>query len=552
VTNDLTGSGLSDALIDAARAAGFEQLTALQAAALPVLRRGGSVVLHASSGAGVTAAFGLPLLDRLAESDDDAAVDGEGGPRGLVVVPTAERAEELADRLSRLAGATGLAVRALIPGWRAAGADVLVTTAERALHAVRTSALKLESVQTLVLTELADQFRLKQAESIGTLATLVPRDAQRVVTSAELDGAVEKFIEAQVRKALTVPARPADPKLAPAQAAIAQIGYIVVAEAEKFEIAARLLDGVEGDATVYARTAARAERVHGELSRRGIAAAPGAAAIRVRGFDDAAEAGDRVLSFDVPFSTEQLRRLHAAGGTVMVTPSELTHFRRIAAEAPFTSKQRRARSFELDEIDAFRQTVEAAIGGEDLSAQLLVLEPLFDAHSPAEVAAALSALLRSRAPATAVPAQQAAGGPGAPPKDASVDGYTRLFVSIGARDNVRAGDIVGAITGEAGIKGDQVGKIDIRDTFTVVEVASPTAEKVIRALNGTTMRGRSLRVDFDRKGGGDSGPRPSGPRTSSPRSDRGDRPRTGGGARPGPGDRPRTGGGPPRRRPPER
>ena len=62
-----------------------------------------------------------------------------------------------------------------------------------------------------------------------------------------------------------------------------------------------------------------------------------------------------------------------------------------------------------------------------------------------------------------------------------------------------AADIVGAVTGEARIAGEQIGRIEVRDTFTVVEVDSSVAERVIRALNGTTMRGRSLRVDFDRK-----------------------------------------------------
>ena len=77
--------------------------------------------------------------------------------------------------------------------------------------------------------------------------------------------------------------------------------------------------------------------------------------------------------------------------------------------------------------------------------------------------------------------------------------FVRLFIGIGQRDGVRPADIVGAVTGEARIAGEQIGRIEVRDTFTVVEVDSSVAERVIRALNGTTMRGRSLRVDFDRK-----------------------------------------------------
>jgi ATP-dependent RNA helicase DeaD len=104
---------------------------------------------------------------------------------------------------------------------------------------------------------------------------------------------------------------------------------------------------------------------------------------------------------------------------------------------------------------------------------------------------------------------------------------------VGSRDELTPGDIVGAMTGEAGIAGDQVGKIDIRESHTTVEVATAVAGDVIQALNGRTLKGRALRVDYDRKtraprtpeGGraprsGGSGPRggSKGPRTGGPRS----------------------------------
>jgi ATP-dependent RNA helicase DeaD len=554
VTQDLGEVGLDDALVAAARAVGYEALTPLQQAALPVLRRGGNVVLHASTGAGVTGALALPLLDRLlsGEGGSDAADDVDG-PAMVVLTPTTDRAEAVAARLAELSTDAGIAVRSTGPGWQAAGADVLVLASDRALAEVKGSALKLAAVQSIVIMDLSDQFELKQEDALGTLATLVPRDAQRVVTTAELDGAAERFIEAHVRRALTIPPRPADPAQTPAQEPTGQVGYIVVAESEKAELAARLLEGAEGDILLFARTAARAERVNAELERRGIAGADGIS-IRTAAFTADVAGGERVLSYDVPFSADDMRRLHAGGGTIMVTPAELAHFRRIAREGGFTAKQRRARTFEPDELDTFRQTVRAALAGEDLSAQLLVLEPLFDEHSPAEVAAALSAMLRRRGqPAGAAAAAPASADPGAAPKAAISAGFARLFVSIGARDNVRPADIVGAITGEAGIKGDQVGRVDIRDTFSVVEVAAATADKVIRALNGTTMRGRSLRVDYDRKTGpgdggeGRGGPK-RGPRQGGPGAPRGG-PRGSGGPR---GDGPRGGGGPPRRRPPER
>jgi ATP-dependent RNA helicase DeaD len=513
VAESFTGLGLSEALARAAQRAGYETATPLQAASFAVLRRGGNVVLHASSGAGVTAAFGLPLLERVGDSEGT-------GVRALVLAPTPERAVRIADTLGQLAADTAVRVRAAAPGWRTGDAHVLVSTPERAIADVQASALKLEQLEAWVLVDVAEMLALKAKPALDTIAGLIPRDAQRVLTSGEITSDIEKLIESHARRALTVPPRPADPTTPakPAESA-GQIGYLVTSDAEKPEMLARLLEGA-GDAVVYVRNALRVDDVAAELRRRGA----GGTGVNVVPFGATARA-ERVISYDVPFSADELKRVHANGGTVFVDPAQLAHLKRIAAEAAFTLKQRRAKELDATELDAFRALVRNAVSAEDLQAQLLVLEPLFDESSPAEVAAALSALLRRRTPPPA--ARSAAAPPsaatGAPPAAATTSAFTRLFLSIGSRDNIRPGDLVGAITGEAGIKGEQVGRVDIRDSFSVVEVQSPVAEKVIRALNGTTMRGRSLRVDFDRKGAGEGpsrdaprgGPRKGGARTGT-------------------------------------
>ncbi|MBI4544344.1 MAG: DbpA RNA binding domain-containing protein, partial [Gemmatimonadetes bacterium] len=123
----------------------------------------------------------------------------------------------------------------------------------------------------------------------------------------------------------------------------------------------------------------------------------------------------------------------------------------------------------------------------------------FEEFAAAEVAAAAAALLRRRPAAGPAPAERAraraprAGAPPPPPA------WFRLFVSAGQRDGLRPGDLLGAITGEAGVSGEQIGRIEIRDTHSTVEVTGEIAERVIQALNGTTLKGRSLRVDYDRK-----------------------------------------------------
>ena len=103
---------------------------------------------------------------------------------------------------------------------------------------------------------------------------------------------------------------------------------------------------------------------------------------------------------------------------------------------------------------------------------------------------------------------------------------SRLFVNAGKSDGMTPRDLVGSIANESGISSDQIGKIELRDTHSIVEISTPVAEKVAEKMNGITVRGKRLtmRVDNDRPASrterGDRGDR--GERAPSrPRSDRG-------------------------------
>lgn len=506
--------GIRSELVEATKGVGYSGPTPLQRAAIPVLRRGGNVVLHEAAGAGVVGAYGLALLDRLAGGGEEGA-EAAGALRALVLVPTEQGASRTAVSLARFARAVGLRAAALGPGWAGAGqgVDVVVATPRAALEAVQAARLKLEGVQTLVLDGLSVLFELGGEEAVETLTNSVPRAGQRVVVTAELTRAVEDYIERHIRRTLRLPPVPVEAPGAARREPARPVAYAVVAESEKLEALSVLLGtrGGDGAAVVYCRSDARAADLVDALALRGFRAgrvSEEGADVVVATTVEAVGAGARAISFDVPFDPESLASRHAAGGVVLIEPRELPHLRLIAERANFEPK---AETVAVpvparDEIAGFRERLRRALAEEDLGAHLLVLEPLFAEASPAEVAAAASALLRRRAPVptrAAAPAAKAAAP--APPT------YTRLFLSVGAREGVRPGDLVGAITGEAKVTGDQIGRIEIRDNFSIVEVASDVADRVIQALNGTTFKGRSLRVDYDRRAVGPAargGPRP--------------------------------------------
>lgn len=502
--------GLRTELVEAVRARGWPAPSSLQRAAMPVIRRGGNAVLRGSAGAGVLGAYGLGLLDRVA--DADAA---SGLPLALVLAPTPQVAAGVAASLAPLADAVGLRVHASGPGWpgQAGDAAVFVATPRAVLEALSASRLKLDGVQTLVLDDAGAFFQLGDGQALEALTDALPREAQRVVVG-DPEGAVADFVERHARRALTFPPVPADAEAAAPVRDGGRVAY-VVATGEKLDALVGLLERTPVD--VVCRTAARAERVAHDLALRGLGRNA-----RITGPTDASAAGP-VISYDVPFDAEELRGRHAAGGAVVVRPRELSHLRRIAGAggvsleavatpmpAPFAP-----------DVEAFRNRLLEAVRSGDLAAQLLVLEPLLAEASITELAAAACLLARRRevvAPEPAPGRQRPA--PGAATAPPPGEPFVRLFVSVGRRDDVGPGDVLGAITGEAGIDGSQVGRIDIGDTFTTVEVESAVARRVIDALNGTTLRSRSLRVDYDRKGprGAKVGRRPaprSGPRGRS-------------------------------------
>lgn len=484
--------GLSPELAAAVDAAGFEDPTPLQRTAIPVIRRGSNVALRGSSGAGVTAAYGLGVLDLLALG---ARPWGSEAPRALVVAVSPERASEVATALAGFARGLDLRVRAMGPGWRRGPSDVVVAPVDAALRGVQDSSLKLDELQVFVLDGASAVLALHGSEAVEALVVTVNPQAQRIVTTSEMTKGVEAFIQGHARRAMEIPPPRADRGAVPTPPSRGALFYVVVAPGEKENALAELVSRrTDMPHTVIARTGARAGRLREALTLRGFAVA----AERESGTTDsitvagALDAAGATIAYDVPADARVLERMHA-DGVVLVVARELPHLRAVADAAGFTLRtlERRTRR---GTIATFRERVRRAVAQEDLDPQLLVLEPLFEEFSATEVAAALSAMIRAREPPSATLTPTAA-----PAEPARPTAFVRLFVGIGQRDGLRPADIVGAFTSEAGVTGEQVGRIEIRDTFSLVEVEATAAERVIRALNGTTMRGRSLRVDFDRK-----------------------------------------------------
>jgi len=514
-------------LIEALAAEGTEVPTAFQTQATPLVLRGNSAVLVAGPGSGVLRAWGAPLLARLAE--------GSGPMRGLVVTPSASEADRIAELLGRLASALGLRVAGAGAGWALPEhADLRVLDASTAARLISEGRLSLASVETVVIDAAASLEAAGALRAAGDILVATPEEAQRIVVALPLTDPVSALVEQHLKRAVHIPPQPGDGR---AVSDAPHRGTVEVLEIEepRDEAAAREVIRLLGDVhhvVVFARSEDAAADLGDLLAVRGVLSGrPGDVEVPVWLAVNALEARATIreaddvsvsaLSYDVPSDEDELDRRHGGvDGVVMVLPRERAHLSEMARRAGYDLVQRAPTLPEGAGIGGTAAILEQAIATEDVDAYMTLLEPLFARHGATRIAAAAVALLRRKAPAPSAAATAKSSAPPAvaprpavSPRRESASGgtagdWTLLFVSLGEKDGMRVGDLVGAIAGESGIPGDAIGKIDMRDTFSRVQIRSDQATAVVAALNGTTIRGRSVRVDLDRAERGSRGGTP--------------------------------------------
>ena len=201
-----------------------------------------------------------------------------------------------------------------------------------------------------------------------------------------------------------------------------------------------------------------------------------------------AETPDAVVAAVLP-TREELRLLAAiATPAVPVLASQVPYLRSIATLTPLPLPA--AADCAQDRSAELRAQLAARLAQGDVDAELAVLAPLFEDHDPALVAGALLAL--GRQPSTAAVSHQ----PSAISQPEG--GWVRVFVSVGRKDQASAKDLVGALIKEAGLQKGQIGKIEVRETFSLVEVAPTVAEQAVRRMAGVSVRGRRVTARPDR------------------------------------------------------
>ncbi len=518
--------GLSAPISRAIAELGYEEPTPIQLQSITVLMEGHDVVAQAQTGTGKTAAFGIPMLDRLQP-------DGKH-PQGLILAPTRELAIQDAEAVHNLGRYKEVRIVPIYGGQPierqlralARGADVVVGTPGRVMDHLRRGTLSLDKVHTVVLDEADEMLNMGFLEDIEFILKRVPDERQMALFSATIPPRIAALARRYLRdprhisvsqEKLTVP--------------LTRQLYYEVPGRDKLDALTRILDvETPSSAIIFTRTKREAaeladqlvglgyeaEPIHGDLSqserdrvmrrfREGLVELLVATDVAARGLD--IPDVSHVINYDVPAGPEayvhRIGRTGRAGrkgeAITLVTPRErgvLKLIDRVTGRKLKPGHLPTAADAAVRRREALKETVRSVLQGPDLQSYLLIVEELSADYDVAEVAAAalkLTGDLEVKRGRVGVREQ-------ALPEDglATEQGMTKLFLNLGRAGGLRPTDVVGAIASEAGIPGQEIGAIDVYDEFTFVQVPKASAQRAVSALQRTTLRGRRVNVEIAR------------------------------------------------------
>lgn len=526
--------GLSEPTLKAITELGYEEPTPIQARTIRRMLEGTDIIAQAQTGTGKTAAFALPIIEKLEAN--------QRTPQALVLTPTRELAMQVAEAFHSYGKYHRVTILPVYGGQpierqlRALdrGVQVVVGTPGRLLDHIRRGTLKLDQVRTVVLDEADEMLDMGFIEDIETILQETPAERQTALFSATMPGPIAQLAKRYLHDAQRITVQ-AEQMTVPQTRQV----YYEVGGRDKFEVLARILDFESPtSAIIFCRTKSEvdslgerltarafpADTLHGDLSqvqrdrvmarfRSGQAELLVATDVAARGLD--VEHVSHVINYDLPLDPEiyvhRIGRTGRAGRTgtaiTLVTPRERRLLRVIERSTGATIQRMRLPS--IGDVmarrrEAFKETLRETIAQGNLEPFVIMAEDLGEEYSPTDLAAAAFKLLLGEPQNETEDAlaeqelerfEDERDGRPRGRRDRSFGperGMARLYIDIGRNDGVRPADIVGAIANEANIPGRAIGAIELFEHFSFVEVPNNTFDRVMRALKRTTIRGRKI------------------------------------------------------------
>ena len=517
--------GLSEEIQKAVRYMGFEEASPIQAKAIPAMISGIDLIGQAQTGTGKTAAFGIPMLEKVDPKLKKL--------QAIVLCPTRELAIQVADEIRNLSRYMhGIKVLPIYGGQDIvkqirslkSGTQIVIGTPGRVMDHMRRKTMKLDFVHTVVLDEADEMLNMGFREDIEFVLSGVPEERQTVLFSATMPKPImeitKKFqnnakVIKVTKKELTVPN-------------IEQYYYDVKPK-KKEEVLSRLLDIYSPRlSVVFCNTKKQVDLLVNALLGRGYFAAGlhgdmkqeqrdrvmqgfrtgkteilVATDVAARGIDvDEVEA---VFNYDLPQDDEYY--VHRIGRTgragregrafSFVSGKEvykLKEIQRYCKTKIYAQKVPSLNDVANTKMENILDDVERVIEQEDLDMMINAIEERVNnsEFTAMDMAAAFLKICcgMTEDNKTTEENDWEFGDTGA-----GEDGMVRLFINIGKKQRVRPGDILGAIAGESGMDGKLIGTIDMYDKYTFVEVPREYAREVLNAMKNVKIKGKTVAVE---------------------------------------------------------
>nr|WP_067243272.1 DEAD/DEAH box helicase [Microbacterium resistens] len=540
--------GITGPVLKAIRDLGYETPSPIQQATIPTLLSGRDVVGMAQTGTGKTAAFALPILERL---DTSAKT-----PRALVLAPTRELALQVAEafesysahmrgvHLLPVYGGQGYGVQ--LSALRR-GVNIVVGTPGRIMDHLAKGTLDLSELEYLVLDEADEMLKMGFAEDVEQILAQTPEDKQVALFSATMPAQIRRIAQQYLRdpEEISVKSKTAT------NANITQ-RYLVVSYAQKVDALTRILEVENFDGMiVFVRTKNETETLAEKLRARGYSAAAingdipqnlrertvnqlkdakldilVATDVAARGLD--VERISHVVNFDIPTDTEsyvhRIGRTGRAGRTgdaiSFITPRErylLGHIEKATRQQPTLMTLPTTEDVNSTRLARFDDAITAALqetsrieGFRDIIAHYVRHHDVPEA----DVAAALAIVAQGETPLLLDPENdplaRAVAADNRPVRTKERDArgprterrgrgdYTPYRIEVGRRQRVEPRQIVGALANEGGLGRDDFGAISIKPDFSIVELPANLDPGVLDRLRDTRISGRLIEIKPDR------------------------------------------------------
>jgi len=539
---------LSEPVLQALADVGYESPSPIQAATIPVLLSGKDMLGQAQTGTGKTAAFALPALTRIDLSGRE--------PQVLVLVPTRELALQVAEAFQRYAARhPGFQVLPIYGGQSyqpqlnalRRGVHVVVGTPGRVIDHMNRGTLKLGSLKLLVLDEADEMLAMGFVDAVESILEQTPPERQVALFSATLAAPIRRIAQKHLKTPVEVTVRSKT-----STATNIHHRYWVVSGVHKLDALTRILEAETFDGMlVFTRTKQSTVELAEKLEARGFAAAPlngdipqalrertvarlkngqidivVATDVAARGLD-VGRIG-HVVNYDVPYDTESY--VHRVGRTgragrkgeaiLFIAPRERNMLRAIERATRQTIEQMNLPSVDAvntKRIAKFRQRVTEALATGSIEAYKPMLEQLeAETGIPLiDIAAALASLAQGATPLLLAGKPEPSPltpPPAAPPRSEPEQGRSErprpergklkqeMFeketfrIAVGSIHGVKPGNIVGAIANEAGIEGVHIGRVDIREDHSFVDLPGGMPKEIFTKLQKVRVAGRELRL----------------------------------------------------------